>query len=184
MVTKNFKALLKMILQSCTKGAANDSLGGAEAKDVSGATVYVASKSEISTTSYPAHPVMTPTLTATGAGISVGTGTTDASEDDWQLEATITSGLSLALSAVDLGIDANGDPYIEYTITATNTSGADITVGEIGYKQGVTCRTEQGWNAGGQMSKGLLLDRTVLDSPLTIPAGMSGVIVYRLKTEI
>ncbi len=100
--------------------------------------------------------------------IQCGTGTTAATEDDYILESTAT-GLNC-----DSIVTAIGSNYSKtYTATFSNTTNADIIVTEIGFF--VTYPTN-----GGSSVDYYLLDRTVLSTPITIPAGESKAITYEL----
>ena len=118
---------------------------------------------------------------ASSTGIMVGTGTTAPTEDDYKLESQITSGISSSVNR-DNGMDSNGNPYVQYDITITNTSSSSITISEIGYQQKIYATTTQGGTSASDRT--CLFDRTVLDEPVTIPSGSYGVIRYTLKTIV
>lgn len=105
--------------------------------------------------------------------IVLGRGRTPATVNDYKLENMITSGLSATVSN---SVDENGDCTQKLVIT--NTSSGDITIGEIGlsapfYRS--TISSDRGM---------ALMDRTVLDEPVTIPAGGIGMIDYTIKIPI
>ena len=105
-------------------------------------------------------------------GICLGSGTTAATIDDYMLENPISSGLSAMVTKV------YDDEYNRtWVITLTNTSSDDITIGEIGYAG------EAFYAASGSYSTYALYDRTVLDSPITIPAGGVGQINYTIRFQ-
>ena len=170
MVTKNFKSLLGMMLQSA---AAN--LGVLPIRSVAGKVYYCPGNF-----SFPASRTATVTTNATAAGISVGTGTTAATELDYNLENTVTSGVSLSVATPTVGQE-NGEPYVEYVVTVTNTSGAELTVSEIGYKQSAKGTPKPGGTSPSDVV--CLIDRTVLDEAITLANNQAGTIVYRLKTK-
>lgn len=101
--------------------------------------------------------------------IRCGTGTTEATEDDYKLENYAT-GLTC-----DSVVTAIGGNYSKKTYTATfsNTTDADISVTEIGFFTNCYYRTSGD-------NDNFLLDRIVLDTPITIPAGESKAITYEL----
>lgn len=107
---------------------------------------------------------------ATGVYYILGRGTTPATVDDYNLEDMITSGLSCSWA---IAVDEDKDAI--HKLTLTSTSNEDITIGEIGIAGNVNV-------AGNWYS--VLLERTVLDSPITIPAGGLGVIDYAVKVPI
>ena len=100
--------------------------------------------------------------------IRVGTGTTEATEDDYKLEA---DAIGLTCDSVVTAIGSNNSKKI-YTATFSNTTDADIAVTEIGFF--TNCYYRSGYNDN------FLLDRIVLDTPITIPAGESKAITYEL----
>ena len=123
--------------------------------------------------------------TAALSGIYIGSGNTPATADDYTLESQITSGLSVSSPTKLSGYDAeNNECTLSFVITLSNTSGSDITVNEIG----TVARCYYGSALGGDVSgtsssyrRGVLLDRTVLDSPVVIEAGGSAVLHYTFR---
>ncbi len=130
--------------------------------------------------SFPCAKNATPTTNAAGSGISVGSGDTAATKDDINLQQTITSGISLSLSATTASCEVPGTPYVEFTITVTNTGSGPITIREVGYKQSIKAASYPG-STSVDTALVYLLDRTVLETPVTIQAGDAGVIKYRLQ---
>lgn len=169
MITNNAEALLKQMLTS------GETLGLMAIKDVSGTTRYLADY-----TAYPNTVAGTFTLTAANAGISVGSGSTTPAKTDYQLAAPITSGLTGTVLA-ERDTDDNGNAYVTFTVTLTNTSGSDISISEIGYKQELSATsTESGTTATDHV---FLLDRATFTS-ITLANGESAVLDYRLKSVI
>jgi len=169
MVGNNAKNLIKQLLSSC------GTQGLLEAKDVGGTTRYIADYS-----AYPAVVEDDFTLVAADAGISVGSGSSSPSVYNYQLGNTITSGLTGTV-VTSKDVDADGNASITFTITLSNTSGADITISEIGYKQEIAASdTQDGTTATDRV---FLLDRSVFDS-ITIAANGSAVIEYKLKAVV
>ena len=111
---------------------------------------------------------------ATGAGtnsttyIKCGTGTTAATEDDYELEVGATG---LTCDSVVTAVGSNDAKT--YTATFSNTTDTDIVVTEIGF---FMCYAY----TGGSPLDNFLLDRIVLNTPITIPAGESKAITYEL----
>jgi hypothetical protein len=106
-----------------------------------------------------------------GPWFVVGRGTTPATLDDYALENMIRSGLTCTVSTA---VDEDNDAV--YKLTLTNTSSEDITIGEVG----IHCQCYWGNNSSAYTCWALL-ERTVLDTPITIPAGGLGVIDYTIK---
>lgn len=110
-------------------------------------------------------------------GIVIGTDGTTPTIRDIQLGSMITSGVSMSLASAKHGCDAPGIPYVEYKISVTNTGSDPITIREIGYRQKMCYE-----NSSSSRTYLILLDRTTLAEPLTIQAGDSGIIDYKLQT--
>lgn len=169
MITNNFKALAGLIL---TRSSSN--------KGVLPITAYNGTQYWLSPSSFPflQSPTFSYTNSASSVGICVGSGNTPAAMTDYQLETPNTSGLSASIVQT-FGLDNNSNPTLTFDITFTNTSTAAKTIREIGYRQNLNGATELN---GSGSNRVCLLDRTVLDSPVTIEAGEIGVIRYVLKT--
>lgn len=173
MITKNFKKLLAMILPST---------GGSESvkcyvpvTTLSGVTKYTSTRIR----QFP-YMVGTGVVLDTSYGIMIGTGTTPATEDDYMLESKITSGVTASGTSHSVNVDESGNPYLEYLFTITNTSENDLTISEIGYVQIINAATSSG--TASTSGDYFLMDRTVLDNPVTIAASESAAIKYTLKT--
>lgn len=177
MVTNNFKACLQMILQSGV-----NSNGLVAAKDVTGATKYLGAYFS-SSDGYPYktdHSIRITPYT-TSAGIYLGTSNTPATASDYFVGSVISSGLSAGSPVVSLGVDENGNPYKQIVVLLSNTTASDIVVKEVGYVQQFFAASAI---QGSPSILRFLLDRTVLASPLTVPANGSAVLKYTLKTII
>lgn len=172
MLTKNFTNFMAMILDAYNS---NSRSGLLPVKATNGTTYYLTGYFN----GYPQNPTISLATSASSTGIHFGRGTTAPTEEDYALESLITSGLSISVSSSH-SLDGSGNPALQLDITVTNTSSADITVGEIGYAQSLHASTAQGSTSNAY--RVCLLDRTVLDSPVTIPAGGYAVIRYTLKT--
>ncbi len=116
-------------------------------------------------------------VTGGEVGVAVGSGTTPATPEDYTLESQITSGISASMTT-ERGLDNSGNPYTQYTITISNTSAADVTIGEIGWFQAVSCYSQSGSTT--QSVDAVMFDRTVLSSPVTISAGGFKALRYTL----
>lgn len=175
MLTKNFKTLMNLVLASNSNGAVQ---GMKAVTGVAGDTVYAANNVN---GTLPNSTYTDFTLNANAVGISVGSGNTAATENDYNLESTITSGLT-ALIQRRCGMDSNGNPFQQFDIMLNNTSDSAITVREIGYKQYLRCATTLG--SMNLYSGIFLIDRTVLPTAVTVPVNDYAVIRYTLKTVI
>lgn len=111
-------------------------------------------------------------FTTTSAGIVLGTGTTPPTIHDYRLESQITSGLTSQVSTL---VDEDNNRI--YKITLISTSEDPITIGEIGIMGGFYASERSGYNYA-------LIERTVLDEPVTIPAGEIGIVEYTIRMQM
>lgn len=173
MLTNNFKQAMKLMLANTTDRAS----GGLEIKDLSGNTKYLTRLSQ-----WPSSNVQLYIRTDTSnAGIHIGSGSSPEAVTDYALESVIASGFTGSYSIGERA-DANGNPQLELIMTITNTGSEDITVSEVGYYQNVYYANSP--SGDGNTQQPIMLDRTLLNTPVTIPAGESAAITYRLKTVI
>ena len=180
MVTQNYENVLAMMLL-----ASSTVKGLLRITTVQGMTRYLSNKFT-GTTAFPYGKTESMTTSATAAGISIGSGNTAATKQDYNLEHTITGGVSMSITSISLFADEHANPTLRFKITVTNTGSSEITVREIGYKQKLAAiaapnlTAEESGNANPYVC---LIDRTILNTPLTLQAGDAGVIVYDLCTE-
>ena len=113
-------------------------------------------------------------------GVYFGSGSTPATKDDYRLESPITSGLSItnpkSLYWVDVG---NGKYIVSSPFIVTNITDSDIFISEIGVFTPVSAVYDKGSNSS-QTLNYCLMERTVLSEPITIPAGESKLVTYKL----
>ena len=112
--------------------------------------------------------------TSTDSGIApyfaFGDGDAAPTINDYYLSGNLITGIVSSISTVR---KPNG---VEKRFTVTNNNSNGITIKEIGYFG------QSGWTSdiGNTSGSVLLLDRTVLDTPVTIPAGGVGQVVYTI----
>lgn len=176
MRTKNFLNLMALVFERC-----NITKGLLPCKDYTGATYYITPNTFGNSSAFPYNAYQTIATSASSAGFCVGSGTTVATENDYTLVSQITSGISASV-VTNPYLDSNGDPCVDFDLTITNTGSTPLTIAEIGYKQNIYCTTAQGSTSASYRL--CLLDRTVLDQPVTIQASDYAVIRYTLKTDI
>ena len=105
------------------------------------------------------------------AGVILGTGNTPPTPEDYALSGEIITNFAFS-AAVTIMEDAGGCTWSAlYTIT--NTADTDITIREIALMVSNSNYTGKDYHA--------LIERTVLDSPVTIPAGGVGVVTYTIR---
>lgn len=106
-------------------------------------------------------------------GVIFGTGTTPATIDDYQMagEHYIDYAVSYYYEAI---YDESGVTN-KCTYTLTNTLETSVTIGEIGLSIPVSRGSSSYYYTG------LLVERTVLDNPITIEPGGVGQVTYEIK---
>jgi len=107
-------------------------------------------------------------------GIVVGTGITPVTPEDFRLASQISHGTGsgqLLYSTTDVSLGTLPDGRIALIIsrTFTNSSPGDVTISEVGL--GI-------YTNPGATARYVLIDRTVLSSPITLSPGQSAVIRY------
>ncbi len=103
-------------------------------------------------------------------GIVLGSDDTPASMEDTTLKNRITAGLSCSVA-----LSYDDEFNLIRTILCTNTSSDSITIREIG----IYALAYLG--AGSTSNMTCLMERTVLDTPVTIPAGGIGQVTYTIR---
>lgn len=177
MITQNFINYMKTMLCSTTNNNSYD----ITVKAADGTNYYI-NFSRASTNTFPrivAQNFLTTRTTLGATGIALGSGTTPATKSDYNIENQITSGLSVAIVPTN-GVE-QGNPFIEYAMTVSNTSNAAITIAEIAYFQQVASQSTIG--STGTSVHGIMFDRTVLATPVTIAPGDYESISYKLMTS-
>ena len=171
MITKAGKAIQKMALLSV-----GSRIYGIEAKSTTGATRYI---TRVYDSANVAPSVFIYYLQ--GYGMAVGSGDTPPTENDYSLEQIITTGLtSVSFTVISAqGLDDSGN--IQHVITAVlrNTSSEDIVIREVGTQ--VRCYSSYPNGSGNNASHYFLIDRTLLDNPVTIAPNDTGMIQYTIK---
>ena len=132
------------------------------------------------------HPTSYPNLRSLGFGFQIkkatlktrvdgtcivfGDGDATPTINDYHLSGNLITGIVSSTSTVH---KPNG---VEKRFTVTNNNSNEIIIKEICYF------SQAGWSSdlGNTSGVTLLLDRTVLDTPVTIPAGGVGQVVYTI----
>lgn len=176
MLTKLGKAILSTALLT-TDGSPIKGLGSGDSK------VIFPFKSTVGTSKYfqISQPSTTPSLNFITeladngyGGIAVGSGDTEATDNDYTLASLITALTGTITTTVIF--DSDNNKYIRrFQLTLTNPTAADIVVKEIGRFWRNAAGTTRGSTGSATQS---MIDRTVLDAPVTVAAGGSAVINY------
>lgn len=119
-------------------------------------------------------PYMKQLLTSVsgGGGVIIGTGTTPPTLDDYYLSGDLITGFNFSYSST-IESDDNGST-ITALYTITNSGDTAFTIGEIGLIANLYSSSYSGSKYNG------LLERTVLDTPVTIEPGGVGQVTYTI----
>lgn len=135
--------------------------------------------------------LITSLSTTTGSnsanGIAVGSGDTPATENDYTIESIITTLTTSATPTVTPHYDTTTGKYvISVDLTLSNATSADIIVKEVCRFSRVVKGTNLGDAATSSQSNWvtILIDRTVLETPLTVPAGGAAVLRYGFEYDM
>lgn len=109
---------------------------------------------------------------AAHAGIAFGDGNAEPTLDDLTLSGNLITTLSGTVSrSVTVGDTGCEDTYF-YTLT--NTGSDPVTIRELGIFSSYVAN---------DADTACLIDRVVLDTPVTIPAGSTGEVTYKFKVK-
>ena len=118
------------------------------------------------------------------SGIYVGSGSTSPSETDWKLESPLLGNQLSANSVTSYSVnDANTIMYVNYDYVLSNNTQNEITIREIGRFAAVYVSSTKG-NDVTNTKKVALVDRTVLETPVVIPAGEAATVRYRFVYDV
>ena len=124
-----------------------------------------------SSSSYPVQPIFTFNNSFPGNGVSFGDGSVPPTLDDYTLSGSPITTLSIT-SAVIVSNNED-DASITGVYTITNTGSDEVTIREVAMFRSVPRYTSGNFT--------IMLDRTVLDNPVTIPAGGIGQVTYTIR---
>lgn len=118
------------------------------------------------------------TSSAGQPGVYFGTGSTQASADDYCLEAPITSGLTITNGTKRTLEVRDGVYEVSVDFILLNTTASELNICEIGlFSQCTSANTRSGYY---QYCAPVLYERTVLAEPITIAPGESKLVTYKL----
>ncbi len=113
------------------------------------------------------------------AGVIFGTGNTPPTKEDHCFSGSALTALKAANIIVFVKTETDEEGvHIRGSYTISNTTAAEITVGEVGLME---CCSWRRPSTNSNNQGGVLLERTVLDTPITIPAGGVGVVQYTIN---
>lgn len=172
MILKNWHKIFAMNLTGKNTTAVN--MSGAE-KGVYKTGNYYGTVFDLVNSVYSFRLNNVTTQSAGVSGVMFGTGTTPVTIDDYKLSGSIITGLTPSISE-SVGADENG-AYRTVIYTLTNTNSYDVTIGEVGAV--IMCCESTSTMASSRYPA--LVERTVLDKPITIPAGGFGQVTYTVR---
>ena len=108
-------------------------------------------------------------------GVLFGTGDTPASLDDYKLAGDLITNIVASINRTYSYSEAQQSLKAVYTIT--NNNAEEITIREVALHVLFYSTTSGGTN-------GCVIDRTVLDTPVTIPAGGVGQVEYTITFNL
>lgn len=168
MILKNFKNVFIGKLNSATVSGCRGVLGTNFQYYPNGNANTLRGVGDFCNMNYPVCAELTESGTA---GVYFGTGDTPATENDYRLEAPITSGLKFSNQSIVYTTD-DEKVIMQASYAVTNSTAEDITIREIGCTSYINK-----YSSGSVLS---MIDRTVLDEPITIPAGEATSFTYKV----
>lgn len=157
-----------------------------EAKTLGGVTVYISPIVQSGGVYNPITSAIVASGSSASVGVAFGSDGTTATENDYKLGSQIT-GISVPTTpTVETVFDDVNHLYIarlDYAVS--NNTGSDITIREIGVFSRFNSTTTRGNAASSSASTrySIMMDRTVLDSPVTIPNGTAATVRYEFAYE-
>lgn len=120
------------------------------------------------------------TSAATAIGVAFGSGTVAPTVEDNTLSGTQHTWINTSNTTLEFSYGEDGDDIVLTCVyTINNNSGADATIGEVGLFS-----YAYGKPGASSSSKGYvptLIERTLLDVPITIPADGVGKVTYTIR---
>lgn len=115
-----------------------------------------------------------PQVTSSNGGVWFGTGNTPPTFDDYKLSGTQVLGLA-ATKVLTLDEDDEGGG-ITGTYTLINNNASEVTISEVGLFAPI-------FTSANKIDTYQMWERTVLDNPVTIPAGGVGKVTYTVRAN-
>lgn len=121
--------------------------------------------------------VLSTAITATSNGVAFGSGNTPATENDYTIENQILGLTASVTSDNYMTFNAETDSWdLNFQFTINNPGETDVTISEMCRFVSTAKNATKGASGSGNTS--VLVERIVLDAPVTIPAGEASVINY------
>lgn len=119
----------------------------------------------------PSSPTIA--LTKTGDGVLFGTGDTPASLGDYKLAGDVIANIAVLINRTY----SQAQQSLKAVYTITNDNSEEITIKEVALNVSVPHNSDNYKNE-------YIIDRTVLDTPVTIPAGGVGQVEYTITFNL
>ena len=171
MITKNWYILQSLNMLAEEKRFLTD----LHALDWNGTGKYYYYPFERDINIYSALALVKTNLTITSHGVLFGTGDTPASLDDYKLAGDLIQNIATIVSRTYSYSEEKQSIKAIYTITNNNTE--EITIKEVAL-------TVPFCYDKGSFLSACIIDRTVLDTPVTIPAGGIGRVEYTITFNL
>lgn len=158
----------------------NSSNANIPAKTISGNTLYIPPMYSTTPTWEPIVSSLVESGNSSSIGVAFGSGNTAATENNYTLENQVT-GINATTPTIDTFFDSVNMKYVaRLNYVISNDTVASVTIAEIGLFIRFNTATTQGNSAStaGTNRYSFLIDRTVLDTPVTIPNGDAATIRY------
>lgn len=152
------------------------------AKRIDGTSIYVPPR-VYSSNSFPA---IVTALAATGSssssGVAFGSDATPPTENDYTLGRQVTGITCTASPIIKTVIDEVSGRYVarlDYPLA--NDTAEDVTIAEIGLFHRFASADALGGTPATSTRCSIMFDRTVLETPVVIPAGAAGTVRYQFS---
>ena len=164
MLTANFSVGLAALLMAGARNGAKNRYG--ETTSVSRSTLFD-SGSGIK------QSMLVPSVLydKTTYGVFFGSGTTPPTVHDYGMESAIVGGITIATPS-DVSVTETDD-YWEMSATYGISANSDTTISEVGLFIV--------YNKSSDITTSIMVDRTVLETPIVIPAGQSKQVTYTIR---
>ena len=170
MILKNYYKILRCALTGTTCDIVRTD--GTEQSFTPASTKFYAYTFGIGQNSSDSPSDITNYKNLASTGVKFGDGNSHATMDDYCLSGNLLTNLDITANTTRTVED--GGVTVQHVYTITNKNTEDITIREVGMVAGIPYGTS--------ISKHMaLIERTVLDSPVTIPAGGVGQVTYTIR---
>lgn len=116
---------------------------------------------------------------AFNGGVAFGDGTVAPTVEDVKLSGTQHTWITSSNTTYELTYGADGEDLVVTVVyTINNTSGADVTISEVGF---FGCTRFYPSSSSSARYIPVLLERTLLETPITIPADGVGKVTYTIR---